>query len=123
MTHHHDDAQAGHPRVGHVSPLKTLAGVWAALMVLTVVTVAAAQVNVGDLNIWIALVIAVVKGSLVVLYFMHLKYDSPFNAVVFISALVFVILLIGLTLLDRETYTPDLIPGYAPAMEQQQPPA
>jgi len=109
---------AGEGAVGHVSSFRQLVTVFVALLVLTVVTVAAAQVDLGAANIWIALGIAAVKGSLVVLFFMHLRYDSPVNAVAFVSALVFLALFIGIALLDREAYTPELIPNYAPAVER-----
>jgi len=45
-------------------------------MALTVVTVAAAQVNLGSLNVPIALAIASVKAALVALIFMHLLWDE-----------------------------------------------
>ncbi|RMG45023.1 MAG: caa(3)-type oxidase subunit IV [Acidobacteria bacterium] len=109
---------AGSHGPGHISSLRQLVAVFVALLGLTVVTVAAAQVDLGDANVWIALGIAALKGSLVVLFFMHLRYDSPFNAVVFVAALVFVALFIGIALLDRESYQPQLIEGYAPAIQQ-----
>ena len=85
---------------GHVVPLKILAGVFAALALLTVVTVVVSKFDFGAYNLVIALAIAVVKASLVVLFFMHLLWDKPFNAIVFLGCLIFVGLFIGLTLLD-----------------------
>jgi cytochrome c oxidase subunit 4 len=64
----------------------------------------------------LALAIATLKASLVVLYFMHMRYDHPFNAIVFIGSLLFVMLLVVLALLDTQAYQPELIPGYAPGM-------
>ena len=55
----------------------------------TVATVAATWVDLGGWNLWIALGIATVKASLVALYFMHLRYDNPFYALIFVTALVF----------------------------------
>ncbi|MCS7182939.1 MAG: cytochrome C oxidase subunit IV family protein [Thermoanaerobaculum sp.] len=104
---------AGHV---HVVPLRVLVTVWAALMVLTVVTVAATWVDLGKLNLWLALAIATLKASLVVLYFMHMRYDQPFNAIVFIGALLFVMLFVVFALMDTKAYQPELIPGYAPGM-------
>ncbi len=86
--------------LGHVVPLKILVGVFAALALLTVITFAASLVDFGEFNLVIALVIAVIKASLVVLFFMHLLWDKPFNAIVFVGCLIFVGLFIGLTLLD-----------------------
>lgn len=114
-------ANAGHGHGGagtgaHVMPSKVLVGVWLALLVLTVLTVAAGKVDLGSANIWIALAIALVKASLVGLFFMHLRYDSPFNAIVLIGALLFVVLFVGLALLDTSHYQYELIPGYAPGV-------
>ena len=111
-------SQPGHDAHVHVVPFRVLLAVWAALMVLTVVTVAATWVDLGNFNLWIALEIATVKATLVLLYFMHMRYDRPFNAVVFFSALAFVALFIGIALIDTGAYQPELIPGYAPAMGQ-----
>lgn len=102
--------------VGHVVPLRVLATIWGILMVLTVVTVAATHVDLSRINIWIALGIATVKAVLVALYFMHLRYDKPFHAIVFITAVFFVLLFVGISLTDTQAYQPDLIPGYAPGM-------
>src|SRR5688572_29130374 len=65
-----------------VSPL-ILVGVFAILMVLTVLTVAATKIDLGyNINLIIALSIALVKAVLVVAYFMHLRYDSLFYTVI-----------------------------------------
>jgi len=69
-------------------------------MVLTFLTVAAIQIDLGSLNIVIALAIAVVKGSLVVYYFMHLKWDRAFHALCIVLAIAFVGIMIGYTLID-----------------------
>lgn len=107
-----------HTEVGHVVPVSTLVGVLVVLLGLTVITVAVTFVDLGNLNLVVALVIALVKGSLVLLYFMHLRWDRPFNAVVLIAALVFVVIFVGLSLLDTFQYSPEMIPGYAPQMER-----
>ncbi len=99
--------------VGHIVTLPVLLAVWAALMVGTVVTVAVAGIDLGAVNLFVALLIATVKASLVVLYFMHLRYDHPFNAVIFIGALLFVALFVSLALMDTIEYQPEMIPGYA----------
>jgi cytochrome c oxidase subunit IV len=89
-----------HHGIGHVVPLKILFGVFAALTVLTVLTVAASTVNFGEFNLIIALLIAVIKATLVVLIFMHLIWDKPFIAIVFVGCLIFVGLFISLSLMD-----------------------
>ncbi len=100
--------------VGHLVPVRILAITAFALLVLTVVTVWIASFEFGDLNIWIALAIAVAKGSLVVMIFMHLKYDRPFHALIFCASLAFVALFISFALTDTKEYAPDLLPGNAP---------
>lgn len=92
----------------HIVPFGVLLGVFLALLVLTYLTVAARYIDLGGLNIWIALGIATVKGALVVLYFMHLRYDSPFYSIVFLTALAFVLLFLGITILDTIEYQPDI---------------
>ena len=62
--------------------------------------------------------IATVKATLVALYFMHLRWDRPFNAIVLVSAIVAVMLFVAFALLDSYQYLPDQIPGYAPDMQR-----
>jgi cytochrome c oxidase subunit IV len=102
--------------LSHIMPLKVLVAVWVALVVLTGITVGATQVNLGGMALWVAMAIATLKASLVALYFMHLRYDRPVNLIFFLGALLFVFLFVGMALLDTQSYQPDLIPGYAPAM-------
>ena len=99
--HGHDEHE-GHV---HVMPMRVLVTIFVALLVLTWVTVAATWVDFGGWSILVALAIAVVKGSLVGLYFMHLRYDAPFNGVILVTALVFVALFIGIALLDTIQYS------------------
>jgi cytochrome c oxidase subunit 4 len=124
VTASHDAATDAHASAGdhghgnsHVVPMPILLGVWLALMVFTVLTVAVTYVDLGSLNLWIALAIATVKASLVALFFMHLRWDRPMNGIILIGSLVFVMLLVGLALMDTAEYKPDLIEGYAPYMD------
>jgi cytochrome c oxidase subunit 4 len=112
-SHSHGSTAHEHGSVGHIVPLRVLFGTWAALILLTVVTVGSTYIDLGDLNIVIALLIAVIKSAFVVLFFMHLKYDKPFHAIVFVSAALFVMLFISLALMDSREYLPSKIPGYA----------
>lgn len=88
--------------LAHVMPLKLLFGVFSALVLLTFLTVVAAQFSFGAWEVWVSLGIATIKAALVAIYFMHLRYDRPFNAVVFLSAIVFVALFLALTLMDLQ---------------------
>jgi cytochrome c oxidase subunit IV len=88
----------------HVVSLKTNVAVWVALLVLTGVTTGIAFVDLGALNTIVALVIATCKALLVVLIFMHVKYASDkLVKVVVISAVFFLLLLLGLSLADYST--------------------
>ena len=106
-----------HPEVGHVVPLATLFAVLGTLLALTFVTVAVSWFDFGRFNLWIALGIAVFKASLVLLFFMHLKYDKPMNAIVIIVSMALVMLLIAIALTDTAQYEPNRIPGYAPSIK------
>ena len=110
-------AHAAHPRVGHVVPLPVLFAVLGTLLVMTFVTVAVSWQDFGRFNLWIALAIAVFKASLVLLFFMHLKYDKPFNAFVVIVSMALVMLFIAIAMTDATQYEPDRIPGYAPSIK------
>lgn len=92
--------------IGHISPIGALIGVFALLIFFTVLTVAVTYVDLGPANVWIALGVAVVKATLVGLYFMHLRYDSPFNSLILVSAFLFLALFIGILLMDTEAYQP-----------------
>lgn len=98
-----------HRGMGHVIPPSVLLSVFAALIVLTLVTVIASYLPFGEFETWVALGIATVKASLVAAYFMHLRYDNPLHAVLFGFGLLFVGIFVGATLMDAQQYTPDLI--------------
>ena len=101
MSEHHDAHGFAHV----MSPAMLLA-VFAALIVLTVLTVVlAGNPNIpSDYEIIVALAIATVKGALVVLFFMHMIYDKPLNAILFVFSLVFVALFLGFAISDTEQY-------------------
>ena len=100
----------------HIASVKLLLGVWVALMIGTWLTVSASNVDLGFLNIWVGLGIATAKALLVGLYYMHLRWDKPFNTFVFLGAFFFLFLFIGFAMMDSAQYQPDLIPGYSPGM-------
>ena len=85
---------------GHISPRSTYLTIFAALMVLTAVTVGVAFIDLGVLNFPLALAIAVFKATLVVLFFMHVKYSSQLTKLIVSGAFFFLIILFGLTLTD-----------------------
>lgn len=89
-----------HPLVGHLVPYSTLLATGFALLVLTVITVAARYVDLGEANIYLAIGIAVVKATLVSLFFMHLRWDRPFNLMVLVGSMLFVVLMMIFCMMD-----------------------
>ncbi|HVO60547.1 MAG TPA: cytochrome C oxidase subunit IV family protein [Terriglobales bacterium] len=87
----------------HVIAIGVYVGIWATLMILTALTVFASFLELGNWNIVLALVIATIKGTLVVLFFMHLYYSSKLTKVTVITALFFLFLLLALSMTDYLT--------------------
>lgn len=77
--------------------------IFAALMVLTVITVWAAFHDWGKFNVLIALGIAGVKATLVILFFMHVKYSSKLTQMIVVTGLFFFLIMIALTFADYLT--------------------
>ena len=97
----------------HVAPLWIMYGVFAALILLTAATVGARMIDLGPLNIWIALGLAFIKSVLVALFFMHLFWDSKFNQLVLVASLFFLTIFIGIAIIDTDQYQPILTPNSA----------
>ena len=92
----------------HIVPPKVYVGIFLSLMVLTAATVAAAYVNLGPFNIVIALAIASVKATLVVLFFMHARYSPGRTHMVIIAAVFWLAIMLALTLSDYVTRDRDV---------------
>ncbi len=84
----------------HVLPLKLYLGVGGFLLFLTAITVMVAQLDLGAWNLAVAMSIAAFKALLVLLYFMHLKYDNKFYSLIFVIAILMLAAFIILTLFD-----------------------
>ncbi len=87
----------------HVEPIGVYLGVFAALMALTVATVLAARVDLGALNLVVALAIAATKATLVILFFMHVRHGTRLTKLVVVGALVWLVILLVLTMGDYVT--------------------
>src|SRR3954463_9161905 len=85
---------------GHVSPKSTYYAIFGALMVLTGLTVAVAFRHLGALNFPVAIGIAITKATLVVLFFMHVKYSSKLVKMIVVMAFFFLLVMFALTLTD-----------------------
>jgi cytochrome c oxidase subunit 4 len=88
---------------GHVSPKRVYYAIFASLMVLTAVTIGVAFINLGPLNFPLALSIAIVKATLVILFFMHVKYSSRLTKLTVGTGFFFLLVLFTLTLTDYLT--------------------
>ena len=84
-THTHTQEHAEHDHGGAGVYVKTLL----ALLFLTIVTVGASYIDFGSGNVIIALFIATIKATLVALFFMHLRYEKPVNAVIATAGFLF----------------------------------
>jgi len=101
------DAHDDHDDHGlaHTASVRVLLATGGSLLFLTLVTVLATKVDFGaNINLAVAMLIAVIKATLVVLFFMHLKYDKIFHTVVFMSAILAASLFVGFTLMDSGQY-------------------
>ncbi len=86
----------------HIIPIRTLALVFGVLLFLTLVTAVTARIDLGPLNVPLALIIAGSKAILVALIFMALKYDNKVNLLVLVLGVVFAVVFLALTLADTE---------------------
>jgi cytochrome c oxidase subunit 4 len=84
----------------HIVPISTYVKVFVALFVLLVVTVAVAQVHLGLLNTPIALLIALAKAALIVLFFMHVRNSPPLVRVFSAGGFLWLAILFTLTFAD-----------------------
>jgi cytochrome c oxidase subunit 4 len=97
----------------HVVPVKVYALIFMALMVGTAITVGAAIIHLPEpqisllgatvrlpLTVMLALAIAGIKATLVVLYFMHLRYSHRLNWIFAVASVLWLMLLIGVTMAD-----------------------
>jgi len=87
----------------HVVSRKVYFIIFGALMVGTALTVWVANYDLKQWNAIVALSIAVIKATLVVLYFMHVRYSSKLTWVFVVAGLVWLIILFALTLSDYMT--------------------
>ena len=87
----------------HVTPVSTYVTIFVALLVLTAATYLVAIQDFGWLNTPIALAVALVKASLVVIYFMGVRYNTPLTKVVVVAGFFWLLIMFGLTLNDYLT--------------------
>src|SRR5580698_7961338 len=109
MAQEHDHDDHGHGEGdqfhvhAHVASIKFYVGILAILITLTLLTVGVASIHLGPLNLAVAIAIASAKATLVVMFFMHLKYDNRFNATIVICSLMFIGVFFAYTMNDTDT--------------------
>jgi cytochrome c oxidase subunit 4 len=88
----------------HISSVGSSVAIWLALLAGTTLTVVAAFIDLGPFNTIVALSIATIKATLVVLYFMHVKYThEKLTGLVVASAIFWLLILLTLSMADYTT--------------------
>jgi cytochrome c oxidase subunit 4 len=101
MSHSNHSSHDSSHELGHIVPAAVFLKVFAALVVLTIITVAVSRVHLGAWNIVVAMGVASIKATLVALFFMHLKYESPLTWMYAVLPLILLGLLLGGVFLDN----------------------
>ncbi len=98
---HPSEPKPGSPGTLHIVPRKTYYIVWVLLMALMILTAALSRVPLGEWNTVVALVIATVKALLVILFFMHVRYeDQKITWVVVLAGFFWLVILLALSMTD-----------------------
>jgi cytochrome c oxidase subunit IV len=84
----------------HIVGTKTFVFVWIALLCLTALTIKAAQMQMGEWSMVANIAIASAKTSLVLWFFMHLKYEKRLFKLLLFVPLLTISAIIGLTFFD-----------------------
>jgi cytochrome c oxidase subunit IV len=103
--HGHSTDTDSHGPYGHrhIVPISTYLIVFAALMILLIITVVVAYLPLGYFNLPVAMTIAIIKGVLIVMYFMEVKYGNRLLWVFAASSFIWLLILFVLTLNDYAT--------------------
>lgn len=92
--------QSDEQHMDHVVPYRLYFGVWAALIVLTGLTVGVSYIDMKNVTVLAAMLIATCKATLVLLYFMHVRFEKPLYLAMILAALGTYAIFIGLTFTD-----------------------
>ena len=84
----------------HISSYFSQGTILVTLLVLTTITVVVAGLDLGPLSVFVALIVASIKGTIVLTYFMHLKYDKPIFRILVAGVFILFALIIGITFID-----------------------
>ncbi|MGA9884403.1 MAG: cytochrome C oxidase subunit IV family protein [Candidatus Acidiferrales bacterium] len=103
MSSHSDKARDLRLFNEHIVPVSTYLIVFVTLLIATALTTGIAFVDLGSWNVVVALIIAVCKASLVVLFFMHVKYNKGLSRIVVLAGVFWLGIMITFTLADELT--------------------
>ena len=103
-TEHHEEEHHE-----HISSIPLLLGIYVILLFFTFVTVAVTMVDLGPFNVWIAILVAAIKVTIVALFYMHLKYENQYFGQILIVSIFFVTVMIGIILMDSRAYNVDVL--------------
>jgi cytochrome c oxidase subunit IV len=104
MSHQPDhETYTGHAAPHHRASLVTYFAVFLGLMVLTVVTVAVSRIDLGTLNTGVAMAIAILKATIVILWFMHVIHSPRLTWIVVMSSFIWLAVLFVLMFADYMT--------------------
>ena len=98
-----DRESHGHSPAHHASPLSMYFAVFAALMILTVLTVWVSRIDLGAWNTAVAMAIAIVKATVVILWFMHVIHSPRLTWIVVLASFLWLAVLFTLTFADYLT--------------------
>jgi cytochrome c oxidase subunit 4 len=94
----------------HITPVRTYLIIFGALLVGTALTVLAAEWDLGVLNNFVAMAIAVTKAVLVLVFFMHLRYSTRMTVLTAIAGFFWLALMIGMIGMDYMSRNSSLLP-------------
>ncbi|HEY0713384.1 MAG TPA: cytochrome C oxidase subunit IV family protein [Polyangia bacterium] len=108
-THQHGSGHdAGHHGIGRYLVI------WAILIAFSVLTVVTGSMDLGATNIYLAMAIATTKATLVLLFFMHLWEETAVNRLIFITSVLFAIVMLLGIFGDLFTRAPSIMPNGGP---------
>jgi len=83
-----------------LTSVRTFVAIWITLLVFTGITVGVAYLNLGDWSVAVALIIAVIKASLVALFFMEIRFSAKMTQIVLVGGLAWLLILLLLSMTD-----------------------
>ncbi|MCU4173763.1 cytochrome C oxidase subunit IV family protein [Carboxylicivirga sp. N1Y90] len=84
----------------HIVPYKTYGIILSVLIVLTLISVAVTRIELASLTVFVAILLAAVKSSFVLIYFMHLKFDNKLLKALVAAVFILIALVMVVTFLD-----------------------